>query len=41
MRRDAIGEEGFHQGMASLVRDLHRERVAEWVVRFLRRDSTG
>ena len=38
LRRDRIGEENFHQGMASLVRDLHRERVAEWVVKFLRSD---
>ena len=39
MRREAIGEEGFHQGMASLVRDLHSDRVAEWVVKFPRSDS--
>ncbi|MEP5764499.1 MAG: GMP synthase [Halieaceae bacterium] len=36
IRREMIGEENYHQGMSSLSRDLHRERVADWMVQFLR-----
>lgn len=36
IRREMIGEDNYHGGMASLGRDLDRERVADWLVRFLR-----
>ncbi len=36
IRREIIGEENYHTGMASLGRELDRERVARWMVSFLR-----
>ena len=36
IRREMIGDENYHSGMASLSRDLDRERVADWLVQFLR-----
>ena len=39
LRRERIGEERYRAGKASLSRDLHRERVAEWIVKFLRRGT--
>ena len=36
IRREMIGEDNFHEGMASLSEDLDRERVARWMVNFLR-----
>ena len=37
IRREMIGEDNYRRGMDSLVQDLDRERVARWVVEFLRR----
>ena len=37
LRRETIGEDNYRTGMDSLSRDLDRERVARWVVEFLRR----
>jgi GMP synthase-like glutamine amidotransferase len=36
LRREMIGEENYHNGIDSLSQDLDRERVANWIVRFLR-----
>jgi GMP synthase-like glutamine amidotransferase len=36
LRRDRIGEDRYHGGKESLSRDLDRERVADWIVKFLR-----
>lgn len=36
IRREMIGEDNYHSGMDSLQRDLDRERVADWIVSFLR-----
>jgi GMP synthase-like glutamine amidotransferase len=36
MRREVIGEDTYHSGMASLSTELDRERVARWMVDFLR-----
>lgn len=36
LRREMIGEDTYHRGMASLSQELDRERVARWVVEFLR-----
>jgi GMP synthase-like glutamine amidotransferase len=38
MRREHIGEDNYERGMNSLGRELDRERVAEWIVAFLRGD---
>jgi len=39
LRRETIGEDNYHTGMESLARDLDRERVARWVVEFLRQSA--
>jgi hypothetical protein len=39
LRRETIGEENYRTGMDSLARDLDRERVARWVVAFLRQPA--
>jgi GMP synthase-like glutamine amidotransferase len=36
LRRQIIGEEIYQAGMASLEQDLDRQRVARWMVEFLR-----
>ncbi len=36
LRRDIIGEDIYHAGIESLQQDLDRDRVANWVVKFLR-----
>ena len=36
IRREMIGEVNYHAGMASLTSSLDRERVADWMVKFLR-----
>ena len=36
LRREQIGEERYHGGKESLARPLDRERVADWIVKFLR-----
>jgi GMP synthase-like glutamine amidotransferase len=36
LRREMIGEDNYHEGMASLERPLDRDRVAQWIVNFLR-----
>jgi GMP synthase-like glutamine amidotransferase len=36
LRRQTIGEDIYHAGMASLEQDLDRQRVARWIVEFLR-----
>ena len=36
LRRELYGEDNYHGGKASLGRDLDRERVADWIVKFLR-----
>ena len=37
IRRETIGEETYVEGKASLSKTLDRERVAQWMVNFLRR----
>ncbi len=37
LRREMIGEDNYHQGMASLEGPLDCDRVAQWIVNFLRR----
>jgi GMP synthase-like glutamine amidotransferase len=39
LRRETIGEDKYRAGMDSLVRDLDRERVALWIVAFLRQPA--
>ena len=36
LRRERIGEDNYHGGKASLARNLDRERVGDWIVKFLR-----
>jgi GMP synthase-like glutamine amidotransferase len=36
LRRETFGEDNYSRGMESLARDLDRERVAGWIVKFLR-----
>jgi hypothetical protein len=36
LRRERIGEDRYQGGKASLARQLDRERVADWIVKFLR-----
>jgi GMP synthase-like glutamine amidotransferase len=36
LRREIIGDENYQAGMASLAQELDRERVADWMVSFLR-----
>jgi len=36
IRREMIGEENYSTGMSSLATELDRERVARWIVNFLR-----
>lgn len=38
LRREMIGEDNYHQGMASLDQSLDRDRVAQWIVKFLGRE---
>lgn len=40
-RRDIIGEGVFEAGMASMAGTSESERVARWIVNFLRGDSSG
>ena len=39
LRREMIGEDNYHQGMASLDKPLDRERVARWILGFLRQEA--
>ena len=39
VRRASIGEDNFHSGSASLSQPLDRERVARWMLAFLRQPS--
>lgn len=39
LRRETFGEDRYESGMASLARDLDRDRAARWIVNFLRNAS--
>lgn len=41
LRREIIGEQIYHAGMASLDQELDRERVADWMVNFLGFDQSS
>ena len=36
LRREMIGEEAYRQGMTSLARDPQGQRVARWILNFLK-----